>query len=234
MTRLLTVLILLTAACVQWPARSATTRAFDRDPHVYVPAIHELATSEREEAEAVLVHIAADPDELRRRTAEQALKVRRKWLAERAAATPARAGAGALPAGGSSSAGGGEPSSAVPATVHAEIASLNRSMEDALRRGDLAGVAAVYADDGVLLSRDGTRYAGREEVDAYWGRLEGARDWQLSVDRVEGEGGLWVQRGTSRLTVERDGELRVSEVDFLLVWVREADGRLRIALDAYW
>jgi ketosteroid isomerase-like protein len=54
------------------------------------------------------------------------------------------------------------------------------------------------------------------------------------VQRLEGGSDLYVQRGRSRLVRQRDGARHVSEVEFVLVWQRQLDGRLRILVDAWW
>ncbi len=116
----------------------------------------------------------------------------------------------------------------------AEVRARNAAMEERFRAGDLRGVAAFYADDGVLLAPGGARVEGRAAIDAYWARFTEPVDWRLTVDGLEGGDDLLVQRGTSRLVRRRDGVEHVSEVRFVLVWVRQADGILRIAVDAYW
>ena len=117
--------------------------------------------------------------------------------------------------------------------LRATIVALNGTMEERLRAGDLAGVAAIYADDGLILG-PGTRVDGREAIDAYWAGLSGARDWTLDVHRLEGGPVVVHQRGRSTLEIERDGTLHTSVVEFVIVWVRQDDGSYRIAVDAYW
>ena len=118
--------------------------------------------------------------------------------------------------------------------MYAEVRALNDQLEDRLRAGDLHGVAALYADDGLLLSPGGDRVEGREAIDAYWMRMSDPVDWSLSIDALEGEEDLLVQRGTSRLVRMRDGAPRTSVVEFILVWARQPGGQLRAVVDAYW
>ncbi|MBT8484748.1 MAG: DUF4440 domain-containing protein [Phycisphaerales bacterium] len=122
----------------------------------------------------------------------------------------------------------------VAGTLRTEVERLNRSMEESLRAGDLLGVAGHYADDAILIGPSGNRVTGRTEIDAYWMRFSDPVDWSLSVGTLEGEADLLCQRGTSRLTYRRGDAVRTSVVEFLLIWRREEDGRLRIAVDAYW
>lgn len=118
----------------------------------------------------------------------------------------------------------------------AELRAVLDDMESAMRRSDLAAVAAAYADDAILISPGGRRTVGREAVDAYWEGFGRGIDWQLDVRDTGGDGerGIAYQRGQSTLTYARNDETRVSIVQFVLLWQRDAGGRWKIALDAYW
>ncbi len=118
--------------------------------------------------------------------------------------------------------------------LRARIVSLNKAMEARMRANDMAGVAAFYADDGILLGPGGSRVSGREAIDSYWLRFGRGIDWQLEIHSLEGEAGLVFQRGTSRLTYEKEGQRRTSTVEFALTWVLQKSGEYRIAVDAYW
>ena len=118
--------------------------------------------------------------------------------------------------------------------VRDEVRALNDGMEASFRAGDLRAVASYYADDGILLSSHGNRTEGREAIDAYWARFTNPLDWELTVDELSGTDDLVCQRGRSTITRVRDGEPYDSVVSFLLIWVRQADGALRIAVDGYW
>ncbi len=218
------VLALLGPACAMWPPRSNITNAFVRDPEVAIPAILALGQSERPEAESVLLHILHDPDPLRQRTASQALQdlKQRRDASAAATAAPGKDAEQQREAAG------------LRSKAQAEIRALNAAMEQAMRHGDLAAVAAFYADDALLMDKSGRTVAGRQAIDEYWGRLEGAQDWELSIASLEGADKLWIQRGHSRLSVLRDGVLQHSNVEFMLVWRRQENGQLLIGLDAYW
>jgi len=86
----------------------------------------------------------------------------------------------------------------------------------------------------VILGASGRRHAGREAIDSYWQRFSDPIDWKLEVLRVEGGDLLAIQRGRSTLTRLLDGEEHDSIVEFIIVWVRDDEGNLRIAVDAYW
>lgn len=116
----------------------------------------------------------------------------------------------------------------------AEVRDANDELERRLEAGDLAGVAALYADDALLLGPGGRRVVGREAIDAYWAGFASARTWDLEVLDLRGTRDLLVQRGRSTIAFETDGERRLGVVEFVVVWGRDEQGSLRVLVDAYW
>lgn len=53
----------------------------------------------------------------------------------------------------------------------ASIRALAARMTEAWNRGDASGFAAAFADDGELISGDGTRFVGRQAIERYTARL---------------------------------------------------------------
>lgn len=117
--------------------------------------------------------------------------------------------------------------------LRVEIRNLNRQMEMALGRGDMMAVAAFYADDGVLKGPRGQEVRGRAAIDAYWVALKDAKSWKLDVFEVGGSRTEAYQVGRSTLVMGSASGDRASVSDFVLIWKRGADGRMRIALDFY-
>ena len=115
-----------------------------------------------------------------------------------------------------------------------EIEALNRHLEEQFRAGNLLGVADVFADDGVLIDAEGTRTAGREEIDAFWSAIETPVEWRLGVRKIRGSDAVAYELATSRLTTRHDGELVTVVSDVLLLWRRGPDGAWRIALHSFW
>ena len=129
--------------------------------------------------------------------------------------------------------GAGGPHPADPALV-AEVRALNDSMTATFARGDVAGVAKFYADDGRLVGPRRSTIRGRGEIDRYWASIRGAKSWQLEVLEVGGTREAAYQVGISTLvTVGPNGRERSSVTEFVVIWKRQADGSLRIALDLY-
>jgi ketosteroid isomerase-like protein len=101
-------------------------------------------------------------------------------------------------------------------------------------RGDVAGVARFYADDGRLVGPRRTTISGRAAIDRYWSSIRGAKSWQLEVLEVGGTREAAYQVGISTLvTVGPDGRQHASVTEFVVIWKRQADGTFRIALDLY-
>ena len=118
--------------------------------------------------------------------------------------------------------------SAFAEAPRAEIERLNREMTAALERGDGLAVAAVYADDARIVGPKRQAVEGREAIDRYWTRTKNAK-WTLEVREVGGSNDDAYEAGVSTLTTERG----TYTCDFVLIWKRDAAGKLRIHLDLY-
>ncbi|HEX9986142.1 MAG TPA: nuclear transport factor 2 family protein [Thermoanaerobaculia bacterium] len=116
-----------------------------------------------------------------------------------------------------------------PGRKSAELEAFNRAMEATLRRGDLAGVAKFYAPEGEVRG-PGVVIHGREAITGYWTSVKDATDWKLEVLDTGGSKDQPWQRGRSILrTPERD---HIAE--FVLLFERNANGKLEIVLDFYY
>lgn len=117
------------------------------------------------------------------------------------------------------------------ADVRREIEAANREMAAAFNRGDLRAVAGFYSDDARIVGPGRRVVRGKSEIERYWTGIDNPRSWKLDVLEVGGDaGGPW-QLGRSTLVAGADG--RTSVVDFIAVWRRQPDGRLRIYVDMY-
>jgi len=117
------------------------------------------------------------------------------------------------------------------AALRREVEQLNRGMEAAVNRGDLKGAAAFYADDAIVRTAGQIVAQGRRQVDEYFTGIAHAKSWKLDVIQVGGTRDNAWQVGRSTL-VHGQPE-RTSVVQFLVIWTRQPDGRLRISLDYY-
>lgn len=140
---------------------------------------------------------------------------------------------------------------------------LNDQMETAFKKGEMKKLAAIYSDDGYLMSPNRKATHGRKAIDAYWERWHTPINWKLDVIAVSeneqdiyesdywkkmmekpkhwreegieiGDNKVFYQLGHSKIEYESDdGMHKTSDVDFVLVWKLEKDGVYRIWIDTY-
>jgi ketosteroid isomerase-like protein len=142
------------------------------------------------------------------------------------------------------------------------IVEQNQRMETLFNQGDMSGVAGIYHHDGHMYSGY-IHLQGSEQIEAYWNEIEDPINWDLQVLEVsesyedilaneaykalsnkpkhwkefgivldEGKTYLY-QFGISQLTRIWKGEEKMSEVHFLLVWVKDDSGEWKIFIDTY-
>ena len=129
--------------------------------------------------------------------------------------------------------GAGADSAAIPASARQEIARLDAASLAAMKAGDAATVASLYADTAVFVTIGGRVYRGRR----------GVEEFMRARFRAGGRpaSGTIVQDGLTRAgaMIYEWGhvELRMAEADpgaeplrgrYLTVWAPEAAGRWRI------
>jgi ketosteroid isomerase-like protein len=125
------------------------------------------------------------------------------------------------------------PAPAQNRTLRAEIEAVHDSMTAVFNRGNPAGVARFYGDDARV---DGERTApirGRAAIDTYWRGIANAKSWKLEIIEVGGSRDQPYEIGRSTLTTSSPSGDRVSVVEYLVLWRRETNGALRIAVDYY-
>ncbi|HWL40504.1 MAG TPA: DUF4440 domain-containing protein [Gemmatimonadaceae bacterium] len=117
--------------------------------------------------------------------------------------------------------------------LRAEVADLNKAMIAAFD-GDPSTVARFYADSARIVGPRRQTVAGRSAIDHYWASIRKPATWTLEVVEVGGSRAEAYQIGVSSLTsTGSDGQARTYVCDFVVIWKRQADGTLRIALDLY-
>lgn len=107
------------------------------------------------------------------------------------------------------------------------IRETNRRFEEAARRGDAEGMAAVYTVEGSALPPDGPIVTGREALMGMWGSVldgMGLTDVKLETLDLEvmDDTACEVGRATLHLSPP-DGEASSTTVKFVVFW-RKEDG----------
>jgi uncharacterized protein (TIGR02246 family) len=102
---------------------------------------------------------------------------------------------------------------------------------DALARGDAVAAAALYADDGKLMTAAAELICGRGDIEAYWreGIALGLSGVELEQTDVQVVGELAIEFGRYVLSLDAAEE----RGRYLVLHRREADGAWRRAVDVY-
>lgn len=124
------------------------------------------------------------------------------------------------------------------ASLRRKVEDMNRKQIEAFNKGDLLGVARIYADDATIYfprysQKKGGSIQGREAIDKYWLDIGKPKEWKLEITEVGGtKDAIW-EIGKSTLTAEYDGEDSTYVGDFIVIWKRQKDGSYRIHTDIY-
>jgi ketosteroid isomerase-like protein len=115
-----------------------------------------------------------------------------------------------------------------------ELVLLDAAWAWSMARGDAEGFRALVAEDAVFAGR--TLQRGRDEVWAGWKAFfaEGGPTirWTPEAGGAAGSGDLAWTTGRSRLVRPGpDGKPLATDLRYLTVWARDADGAWRVALD---
>lgn len=123
-----------------------------------------------------------------------------------------------------------------------DAAPIRKAVEDgiakwleAFNRGDAKGVAAVYADDAMLLPPNGEIVRGKEKVQEFWGSaVQVLKDASLTTLEIGGSGTTAYRIGKYTLKVEPPGQpAQVDVGKYVEVWKRQADGAWKLYADIW-
>jgi uncharacterized protein (TIGR02246 family) len=107
---------------------------------------------------------------------------------------------------------------------------------EAFERGDAASVAALYAEDAVVLPPDAPMISGRAEIEEFWRELmaAGARGVNLMTLRPAGSGDVLHEVGRATITIQPEGgETNTQSVKYVVVWERDPAGGLALTVDMW-
>ena len=118
----------------------------------------------------------------------------------------------------------------------AEVDEANRRFMEAMERGDAASVAALYAEDAVVLPPDAPMVSGRSAIEEFWRGMmgAGARGVNLETLRLAGSGDVLHEVGRATITIQPEGgETDTLVVKYVVVWERDPAGGLALAVDMW-
>ena len=116
--------------------------------------------------------------------------------------------------------------------VRDAIVAASRGFVAAFDKGDAAGVAALYAEEGQILPPNAGFMKGREAIQAFW---QGAMDMgiasaKLETLEVEGHGDTAIEVGKYKLHAQDGQELDAGK--FIVIWKQEG-GQWKLHRDIF-
>jgi uncharacterized protein (TIGR02246 family) len=116
-----------------------------------------------------------------------------------------------------------------------ELRKMAADFAEALAGGDAARVAALYADDGTLLTPAAELVAGRDELEAYCAGIElGVSRIELEAGEVEVTGRVAVEIGRYVLAVGAGRDAAsVDRGKYLVLYRQQTEGGWRRAVDVF-
>ena len=119
--------------------------------------------------------------------------------------------------------------------ARSEIEEANKRFGDAVGRGDVASVAALYTEDATVLPPNSEMIRGRPAIEGFWKSAidMGVRGLQLRTIEVQSSGDLAYEIGSAVLDMQAEGRASTQTAKYVVVWKRAADGSWRLAADIW-
>jgi uncharacterized protein (TIGR02246 family) len=117
-------------------------------------------------------------------------------------------------------------------TIRAVIAARNEEFMDAARRGDAAGLSALYTVDGQVLPPNADFVTGRQAIQAFWQAVMdmGVKEAALEIVEVQGHSGTVIEVSTFTLSGE-EGQV-LDKGKYIVIWKQE-DGQWKLHRDIF-
>jgi uncharacterized protein (TIGR02246 family) len=112
----------------------------------------------------------------------------------------------------------------------------NAKFGKAVRKGDGAAIAALYAEDATLLPPDSNMIKGRGGIEAFWkgGLQMGIKEAVLTTVDVSAAGELAYEIGTFALKVQPEGKEPIGQKGkYVVVWKKAPDGSWKLHVDIW-
>jgi len=116
--------------------------------------------------------------------------------------------------------------------VRAAIEAANQGFMDAVRRGDLPGLVALYTEDGQVLPPNAEIMSGHEAIQAFWASIAamGVKGVVLETLEAEGHGDTAIEVGAYALSGEGDQVLDRGK--YIVIW-KQQDRQWKLHRDIF-
>lgn len=116
----------------------------------------------------------------------------------------------------------------------ATIKTANASYAAAVKARDWAALAALYAQDAIIMPPNHTSVTGRADIQAFFQGFPPMSNFEVPVVEIEGRGDLAVVRGTYSLTITQEGAAPVTDTgNWIEMRRKQADGSWLIVRDIW-
>ncbi len=107
--------------------------------------------------------------------------------------------------------------------VHEAIAAANENFMATFSRGDAAGMAALYTENGQVLPPNSDFVTGKQAIQTFWQALMdmGIKTAKLETVEVENHGDTAIEVSTYTLQGE-EGQV-LDQGKYIVIWKQEAD-----------
>jgi len=112
------------------------------------------------------------------------------------------------------------------------IVAAEQVFQNTFNRGDAAGVAAQYTDDGQLLPPNSDILTGKQAIQGFW---QGAFDMGIksaTFETIEVGGSADIAYEIGKYTLQSEGGNEIDRGRYLIIWKNEA-GQLKIYRDIW-
>jgi uncharacterized protein (TIGR02246 family) len=123
-----------------------------------------------------------------------------------------------------------------PAASRPMIEATNAKFIKAYQSGDMAGLAALYTEKGLLMPPGGPFVEGRKGIQEFWTgtKAAGVEVVKLNTIDVEEGGDLAYEIGTADLMIKAEGkEPQKAAGKYIVVWKRQKDGTWQLHRDIW-
>ena len=112
------------------------------------------------------------------------------------------------------------------------IAAANESFMATFKRGDAAGLAALYTEDGQVLPPNSDSVTGRQAIQMFWQAVMdmGIKEARLEIGEVEGQADTAIE--VSMFSLMGEGGQVLDKGKYIVIWKQE-DGHWKLHRDIF-